>query len=85
MKKEIKMFIIGILVGAIVTAGIFMLIKPGNSRNMPDFDKFGQFDKDGEGFDPDKIPSRGDRSKKGDREKKDESSNQEEKVNENQD
>ena len=45
MKKETKMLIIGILIGAVVTAAIFMLVKPGRG-NMPDFDKMPQFDKE---------------------------------------
>ena len=42
-------FIIGFLVGAIITAAIFLIIKPKNSRNIPDFSKV---NKDGEKFNP---------------------------------
>ena len=46
MKKEIVLsFIIGLLAGAIITAGVFLIIKPGNGKgdrkrpdNMPNFE-----------------------------------------------
>lgn len=48
MKKEqIITLIIGILIGAVITAAIFLIFKPGNSRKAPDFS---QFSKDGEKF-----------------------------------
>ena len=50
MKKEQMMtLIIGVLIGTIVTAAIFLIFKPGNSRNVPDFSGF---NKDGEKFNP---------------------------------
>ena len=61
MKKETKMLIIGILIGAIVTATIFMVVKPGGSRNVPDFDKMPNFNSENfnkEDFDRSKRPSR---------------------------
>ncbi len=46
MKKEIVLsFIIGLLAGAIITTGVFLIIKPGNDKgsrkgpgNMPNFE-----------------------------------------------
>ena len=50
MKKDkIITLVIGILIGAIVTAAIFLIFKPGNSRKGPDFSGF---NKDGEKFNP---------------------------------
>lgn len=37
MKNQIITFIIGVLVGAIITAAIFLIFKPNNSRRVPDF------------------------------------------------
>ena len=49
MKNQILTFIIGVLVGAIITTLIFLIFKPGNSRKGPDFSGF---NKDGEKFNP---------------------------------
>ena len=49
MKKQILTFIIGVLVGAAITAAIFLIFKPKNSRQIPDFKNF---NKDGEKFNP---------------------------------
>ena len=35
MKNQIMTFIIGVLVGAIVTTALFLIIKPNNSCNVP--------------------------------------------------
>ena len=49
MKKDkIITLVIGILIGAVVTAAIFLIFKPKDSRKVPDFS---QFNKDGD-FDP---------------------------------
>ncbi len=48
-KQQIITLIIGILIGAVITAAIFLIFKPGNSRKTPDFS---QFNKDGEKFTP---------------------------------
>jgi len=37
MKNQIITLIIGILIGAIVTSAIFLIVKPKNTRRMPDF------------------------------------------------
>ena len=37
MKKEILMFIIGILVGAIITAGVFLVLKGKTNNPKVDF------------------------------------------------
>ena len=39
MKNQIMTFIIGVLVGAIVTTAIFLIIKPNNSCNVPNISK----------------------------------------------
>ena len=50
MKKDkIITLVIGILIGAVITAAIFLIFKPGNSRRTPDFSGF---NKDGEKFNP---------------------------------
>ena len=49
MKKQIITLIIGILIGAVITAAVFLIFKPKNSKNAPDFS---QFNKDGEKFNP---------------------------------
>ena len=41
MKKEILMFIIGVLVGAVVTTEVFLIIRGNGRPNMPEFDKSG--------------------------------------------
>lgn len=48
-KKVIMTFIIGFLVGAIITAGLFLIFKPKDSKQSPDFSKF---NKDGEKLNP---------------------------------
>ena len=45
MKKQIITFAIGVLVGAIITAGVFMIVSPRNSRRMPDMNNFKDFSK----------------------------------------
>ena len=45
MKKQIITLIIGILIGAVITAAIFLIAKPKNTRGVPDFS---QFEKNGE-------------------------------------
>ena len=48
-KKEVKQqlitFAIGVLVGAIITAGIFMIASPKQTKRMPDMGRFGNFTK----------------------------------------
>ena len=39
MKNQIMTFIIGVLVGAIITTAIFLIFKPNNSRNIPEFSR----------------------------------------------
>ena len=39
MKNQIMTFIIGVLVGAIVTTAIFLIIKPNNSSNVPNISR----------------------------------------------
>ena len=59
MKKQIITLIIGILIGAILTAAVFLIVKPKNTRGVPDFSQFnkdGQIVKpDGENFDFSKM------------------------------
>ena len=42
MKEKIKFLILGILIGAVITAGVFILLKGNGSKSMrgmpPDFD-----------------------------------------------
>ena len=45
MKKQIITLIIGILIGAVITASVFLIVKPKNDRKIPDFS---QFEKNGE-------------------------------------
>ena len=40
MKKQIITLIIGILIGAVITASVFLIVKPKNGRNIPDFSQF---------------------------------------------
>ena len=47
MKKQILTLIMGIMIGAVITASVFLIIKPKSSRNVPDFSSF---NKDGSGF-----------------------------------
>ena len=50
MKKErIITLVIGILIGAVITAAIFLIFKPKDSRKVPDFSGF---NKDGQKFSP---------------------------------
>ena len=37
MKNQIFTFIIGVLVGAIITTAVFLIIKPNNSKKIPNF------------------------------------------------
>ena len=39
MKKQILTLIIGILIGAIITTGVFLVIKSNEKSNMPSFDR----------------------------------------------
>lgn len=39
-KKQIITFIVGMLAGGIITASIFLIFKPNNRRNIPDFSQF---------------------------------------------
>lgn len=40
MKNKIVTFAIGVLVGAIITAAIFLIFKPNNKGKVPDFSQF---------------------------------------------
>ena len=51
MKKQILTLIMGIMIGAVITASIFLIFKPKSSRNVLDFSNF---NKDGSGFSFDK-------------------------------
>ena len=42
MKKQIITLIIGILIGAVVTAAIFLIFKPKESKKGPDFGSNGE-------------------------------------------
>ncbi len=55
MKKQIITFVIGIVIGAVITAAIFLIFKPGNDKKRPDFSGFS---KDGEKFNPGEGRSR---------------------------
>ena len=79
MKEKIITLIIGILIGAVITAGVFLIVKPGSSRKTPDFS---QFSKNGErpnmeNFDPSNFKSGEGRSR---RSKDDTSKDTEKKV-----
>lgn len=39
MKKEILMLIIGILIGAVITTGIFLVLKSNDSSNANDMER----------------------------------------------
>ncbi len=39
MKKEILMLIIGILIGAIITTGVFLVLKGNNGKEMQRMDR----------------------------------------------
>ena len=39
MKNQILMFIIGMLVGAIITTGVFLYIKSKDNNKMPSMDR----------------------------------------------
>lgn len=44
MKNQILMLIIGILIGAIITTGVFLIIKSNDNNKMPSIDKNGNFE-----------------------------------------
>ncbi len=56
-KKQILTLIIGMLIGGIITAGIFLIFKPNNARNIPDFSQFNR-DRREFNFDRSERPSR---------------------------
>lgn len=35
MKKQIITLVIGVLIGAIITTGVFLIVKPNNRRSLP--------------------------------------------------
>ena len=76
MKKQILTFIIGVLVGAAITAAIFLIFKPKAGRNAPDFSKFERngekFNPGDEDFDPSKF-NPGERRKRNSSDTKDDS------------
>lgn len=37
MKNQIFTFIIGVLVGAIITTAVFLIVKPNSSKKVPNF------------------------------------------------
>ena len=76
-KKTILTFIIGVLVGGILTASVFLIFKPSNSRKMPDFSSIST---NGEGFDFSQRRSRNNSTE----EENDDSTKVEEKQDENQ-
>lgn len=39
MKEKIKMLVLGIIIGAVITAGIFILLKPNNLNQKPNMDR----------------------------------------------
>ncbi|MDR0978451.1 MAG: hypothetical protein LBL91_00660 [Lachnospiraceae bacterium] len=64
MKDKILYLIIGILIGAIITTGVFLVINNGNnnaSQNGINRSNRGNFDPNNlpEGFDPNSIPQGG--------------------------
>ena len=89
MKKQIITLVIGILIGAVITAAIFLIAKPKGGRNIPDFS---QFEKGGEkvkpgdrnfDFSKEGRPSRNrDGSKKNDNSKVDENNKTDDAANE---
>lgn len=48
MKKEILMLIIGILIGAIIATGVFLVLKGNMNNEVPGDMGRGNFQKDGE-------------------------------------
>lgn len=48
MKKEILMLIIGILIGAIIATGVFLVLKGNTNNGMPEGMGRGDFQNDGE-------------------------------------
>lgn len=40
MRKQILTLIIGILIGSIITTGVFLVIKKNEKNNVPDFSEF---------------------------------------------
>lgn len=48
MKKEILMLIIGILIGAIIATGVFLVLKGNTNNGMPEGMGRGSFQNDGE-------------------------------------
>ena len=78
MKKQIITLVMGILIGAVITAAIFLIFKPKSSRSIPDFS---QFNKDGETFD---FSKSGRRSRNSDSTSETEDSKVEEKQDESQ-
>ena len=77
MKKQILTLIIGILIGAVITAAIFLIFRTKGSRNAPDFSKFNP---NGEEFDFSKRGER--RNKENTDDKKVEDKQKEENTNE---
>ena len=58
IKANILPFVIGILIGAIITTSVFLIIRSNRRPNIPDFDKSGfpmKRDENGEGSDFDKF------------------------------
>ena len=45
MKDKIITLVIGMLIGGIITAGVFLIVKPGRGSNMPDFGNMTSFDR----------------------------------------
>ena len=39
MKNKVLTLIIGILIGSILTSGVFLIVKPNSKNNQPDFSK----------------------------------------------
>lgn len=39
MKEKVKIFILGLLIGAVVTAGIFLIFKNNKSNQMPNMNR----------------------------------------------
>jgi len=39
MKNKILTLIIGMLIGSIITSGVFLIVKPNSKNNQPDFSK----------------------------------------------
>ena len=75
MKEKILYLVLGILIGAVITAGCFLVLKKNSKPDFKPGDFDGKFDKemmqdfDPENFDPEKFERR-----KGDKEKSDSNS-----------